>query len=303
MNDLVIHKKRNSLIELYRFLFAFNVIIGHGLFPIDIPYFGPDRISVEFFFILSGYLFAFSLEKYRKMPLKYAVRTMLASKIKPLLVPLIIGLVSNAILNYITGYNPLKLFRYLWYIPAMIIAFLIFIVLRFLIKSNKKFWSTVAAILVLSVLLRFSGSELLFFFDYLRSVLAISLGMLLTKIPSFSKRKWVCWVVLVLVAITIFVIVFLGLARDSKFYEALLDIVLYPILICVTFNVNCNLHIFNYLGGLSFGMYAFQCPARLLLVTVYVNPWIPFVLIFVLALIDDAAKRIIKHQKCKAIGG
>ena len=276
------------------------MIIGHGLFPIDIPYFGPDRISVEFFFILSGYLFASSLEKYRKMPLKDAIWKMVTSKIKPLLVPLVIGLASNAILNYITGYNPLKLFRYLWYIPAMIIAFSIFIALRFLIKDDKRFWVTVAAIFVLSVLLRFSGSELLFFFDYLRSVLAISLGMLLTKIPRLStKNKWINWVVLVPVAIAIFVIVFLRLAKDEKFYEALLDVVLYPILIYVTFQIDFNFSIFNYLGGLSFGMYAFQCPARLLSDTIDVNPWIPFVLIFALALIEDTAKRIIKYRKGK----
>ena len=112
--NLVTHKKRNSLIELYRFLFAMNVVIGHGLFPIDIQYFGPDRISVEFFFILSGFLFWSSLEKLKDLPLIEAIKKMIVSKIKPLLVPLIIGLISNAILNYITNYNPLKIFRYLF---------------------------------------------------------------------------------------------------------------------------------------------------------------------------------------------
>ena len=283
-----------------------NVMIGHGLFPIDMKYFGPDRISVEFFFILSGYLFVASLEKYRDMPLNRALWKMTVSKVKPLFIPLVIGLISNAILNYLTSYNPLKVFRYLWYIPAMIIAFLIFTSLRILIKSDKCFWRVVASIFVVSTLLRFSGSETLFFFDYLRSALAVSLGMLLTRIPKFpNNRKWICWMILIPVAITIFVIVFLRLAKDERFYEALLDIVLYPILIYVTFNIDFHSPILNYIGGLSFGIYAFQCPARLLSETVDISAWIPFALIFVLALTEDTVKRILTYRKGKinAVGG
>lgn len=49
-------KKRNSLIEFYRFIFAINVVKSHGMFPYNGPYIGPGRISVEFFFILTGFL-------------------------------------------------------------------------------------------------------------------------------------------------------------------------------------------------------------------------------------------------------
>ena len=144
---------------------------------------------------------------------------------------------------------------------------------------------------------------MLFFFDYLRSALAVSLGMLLTKIPKLPQnRKWVAWVILMPVAILIFHIVYQRLASDEKLYEALLDIVLYPILIYATFNIDFHLPVFNYIGALSFGLYAFQCPARLLANTVTVDPWIPFVLIVALTLIEDTAKRIIKHKKGRIIG-
>ncbi len=298
-------KQRNSLIELYRFLFAMNVVIGHGLFPIDIPYFGPDRVSVEFFFILSGFLFCKSLEKYKEMSLLPAVKGMLISKIKPLLVPTVIGLICNAILNYITNYNPLKVFRYLWYIPAMLAAFLLYTILRVLIKNDKIFWITVGSICFTATLLRFSGYESLFFFDYIRSAIAVSLGMLIARIPKIEfKHKVVWWIALVPVATAIFYIVFNKLATVAWFggfmgIEAILNLILYPTLIYITFNIDFHFAIFDYLGGLSFGIYAFQCPARLV-ANIYVdNRWIPFVLIFILAIGEDTIKRILNIYKDK----
>ena len=60
-------KKRNSLIEFYRFFFALNVVKNHGFFPEGFHYFSPGRVSVEFFFVLSGYLFVRTLDKLKDM--------------------------------------------------------------------------------------------------------------------------------------------------------------------------------------------------------------------------------------------
>lgn len=301
------NNKRNSLIELYRFLFALNVVIGHGLFPVDIEYFGPDRASVEFFFVLSGFLFCKSLDKYEGMSLLPAVKGMLISKIKPILIPTIIGIVCNIILNYITKYNPFKVFRYLWYIPAMLAAFLLYTILRVLIKNEKKFWIIVGTICLIATLLRFSGNETLFFFDFIRSAIAVSLGMLVARIPKFEvKRKIVWWIALVPVAFAIFYIVFHKLATVAWFggfmgIEAILNLILYPALVYITFNIDFHFSIFNYLGALSFGIYAFQCPARLIDAIGVPSRWIPFALIFVLAIGEDAIKRIIKHFRNKKV--
>ena len=295
-----VHKKRNSLIELYRFFFAFNVIVGHGLFPIDIPYFGPDRISVEFFFVLSGFLFYGFMKKCKEMSLIGAEREMLASRLRPLLIPTAIGIASNIILNYITNYNPLKIFRYLWYIPAMIITFLLYTALRVLIKDEKKLFITVAIIGVTATAVRFSGSEVLFFFDYARSFSAISIGILLAHMPKIDlKRKWIWWLLLLPVAAATFGVVFFSLAEENVYYEALLDLVLYPLLIFITFNVDFHLSVFDYLGAISFGVYAYQCPARLVANIGVQSKWIPFIMIFALAILDDIIKRIVKESKNK----
>ena len=298
MENFVKTKKRNSLIEFYRFFFAFNVVIGHGLFPIDTPFFGPDRISVEFFFVLSGFLFFHSLEKYKNMSIKSALVGMVVSKTKPLLIPTVIGLVSNAILNYITNYNPLKVFRYLWYIPAMLITFAVITILRVYIKNDRKFFITVAMIGLVATVMRFSGSEVLFFFDYARSSSAISLGILFRKLPKINfKRKALVWLLLLPVLCSTLYIVVFGLAKDSKLFEAILDLILYPLLIYITFNIDFRFSLFNYLGGLSFGIYAFQCPARLVANLGVGNRWIPFLLIIVMAVGEDIIKRLIKYHK------
>ena len=225
---------------------------------------------------------------------------MIVSKMKPLLIPTIIGLISNAIYNYLTNYNPLKVFRYLWYIPAMMAAFLLYTILRVLIKNDKLFYSLLAAIFVIGACLRFFGNEALFFFDYLRSALAVALGILLGKLPKIVlKRKWVWWLILIPIVSIVFVIVFRRLAQYEKGYEALLDLVLYPILIYVSFRIEFNFPIFNYLGGLSFGLYAYQCPGRMLWGFGISDRWFVFFVIIGLALIDDTIKRIVKYIKTK----
>ena len=91
----------------------------------------------------------------------------------------------------------------------MLAAFLLYTILRVLIKNDKIFWRIVIAITVISSLLRFSGYDELFFFDYLRSALAVSLGMLGAPAPKIEfKNKKIWWLFLLPVASIIFYIVF-----------------------------------------------------------------------------------------------
>ena len=294
-------KKRNSLIEFYRFFFAINVLICHGFLPFERTFFGPDRVSVEFFFILSGFLFYKSLKKIAEMNTIDAVRSTFVSKIKPLLIPMLIGMACNGVLNYLTNHKPVfEVFRYLWYIPAMLITLIVYVVIRKLIKNDKVFWCLVGCLFAIATLLRFSGNETLFFFDYIRSTASISLGMLIAKLPKPAfKSKALSWIILLSIAITTLLVVFFGLAEDNVAYEALLDVVLYPALIYLTFAVEFHFAPFNYLGALSFGIYAFQCPARLMAHIGMPSPWIPFVFVFVAAITEDVIKRLIRKRKTK----
>ena len=60
---------KNNLIELYRFIFILCICIGHffanynNILGIKINFFERGYLSVEFFFILSGFLFALKIDK------------------------------------------------------------------------------------------------------------------------------------------------------------------------------------------------------------------------------------------------
>ena len=84
---------RNSLIELYRFLFALWIVWYHGYFIIKNQYFDDGYIAVEFYFILSGFHFLKTLDKYKDKALAVGLVQMIWSKIKPLGMAFIIGVV------------------------------------------------------------------------------------------------------------------------------------------------------------------------------------------------------------------
>ena len=70
-------------------------------------------------------------------------------------------------------------------------------------------------------------------------------------------------------------------------------------MIYITFQIDFNSRIFNYLGALSFGIYAYQCVGRMLWGFGVDDRYLVFWIIIALAVIDDALKRISKYLKTK----
>ncbi len=297
-------KKRNSLIELYRFFFALNVVKNHGFFPEGFNYFSPGRVSVEFFFVLSGYLFLRTLDKLSELPLRESVPKLIVGKLKPLFFPLIIGVLSNIIYNIVAKVYFDSIWGYLWYIEAMMLVFIAYLVFRKVIKNEKVFTYVTLAIFIAATLMRFSG--IFYSWGYVRALATISLGMLLAKLPKIeTKRKWIIWALLVPVQIACFLIVCLHLGNIKWFggfmgVEFILDNLLYPALIYLTFNVSVTSRALNYLGALSFGLYAFQCPADLFRLLGLGNRYILLLIIVALTVVEDTVKRIYKLKKNSA---
>ena len=297
-------KKRNSLIELYRFFFALNVVKNHGFFPEGFNYFSPGRVSVEFFFVLSGFLFVGTLEKLSDLPLNKSLPKMIVGKLKPLFFPLIIGVLSNIIYNIVAKEYFDGIWGYLWYIEAMMLVFIAYLVLRRVIKSEKVFTYVTLGIFTLATLMRFSG--VFYEWGYVRAAATISLGMLLSKLPKIEiERKWIAWVILIPVQAMCFVIVCFHLGNVDWFggfrgVEFILDNLLYPALIYLTFNVSISSKVLDYLGALSFGLYAFQCPADLFRLLGISNVYILLLIIVTLAVTEDVVKRIVKRKRLTA---
>lgn len=297
-------KKRNSLIELYRFFFALNVVKSHGFFPEGLNLFSPGRVSVEFFFVLSGYLFLRTLEKLEGLPLKNSLPKLIVAKLKPLAFPLIIGLLSNIVYNIVTKEYFSGIWGYLWYVEAMMIVFVAYLILKRIIKNEKTFYCVVLGVFIAATLLRFSG--VLYRFGYIRAASTISLGMLLARVPQLNiRRKWIGWVLLAPIAAACFLVVCFHLGNVEWWggfmgIELILDCVLYPALIYLTFNVKLESRVLNYLGSLSFGLYAFQCPLDLARLFGLGNRWVLLSSIVFLAIAENLVKRILQKRKNKA---
>ena len=293
-------KKRNGLIELYRFFFALNVVKSHGFFPEGLSYFSPGRVSVEFFFVLSGYLFVRTLDRLRSEPLGRGILKVISSRLRPLLVPLVIGLISNLAYNIVTKEYFDGLWGYLWYVHAMLLASIGYFILRKLIKSDRAFFYTVLGICIAATLMRFSG--VFYSWGYVRAASTMSLGMLISRIPKIKlKHQNLLWLIVAPLQLAALTVVCFHLGNIEWFggfmgVEAILDLIIYPALIYFTFCLEVNSRIMCYLGALSFGLYAYQCPADLLRALGVSSRYLLLGFIVLCTLVDDGVKRILKKR-------
>ena len=292
-------KARNGLIDLYRFLLALVVVKSHSLFVLGGPYFGPGRICVEFFFVLSGYLFLSFLEKSKEKSIRESLIELTKSRFLPLAIPTAIGVFSN-IICYFFEDGSFSLWGYLWYVEVMFVEMVALIVLRRLIKRDRIFTLTIAGVMVIALVLKFSG--LCYSWGFVRGASSIPMGILMAMLPKLKpKREWLVWLSLVPIIAACFSIVCFELGNVEWFgvriIELILDNALYPLLIYLSFSLNFECRIFTYLGALSFGLYAFQCPADLFRVLGVSNRWILFGFILAATLIEDSGKRIYRYVR------
>ena len=175
---------------------------------------------------------------------------------------------------------------------------IILLLLRKLIKNDNAFLITIAVITVIALGLKFFGP--FYSWGFIRGASSIPVGILIAKLPRLRlKKQWLIWFPLSLVFALCFVIVCFGLGDVEWFGfripELILDNLLYPALIYLTFSLNVRCKFFTYLGALSFGLYAFQCPADLLRLLGVSNLGLLFGFIVLATLIDDTAKRFFRR--------
>lgn len=176
------------------------------------------------------------------------------------------------------------------------------IYLRKRIKNDRTFTLTISIIMIVSLILKFSG--LLYSFGYARGASTIPLGILIAMLPKWKpRRKWLILLPLVPVFSACFCIVCFNLGNVEWFGlripELILDNILYPSLIYLSFCLEFKSKFFSYLGALSFGLYAFQCPADLFRTLGVKSLWILFGFILAATLLEDGIKRILKHKRNK----
>ena len=264
MNDTLIKSNRNSLIELYRFLFAMWVVYYHGYFFLPkTSLFSHGYLAVDFFFILTGLFLFKSLELVKDMPFFKGFWSITWKKLKPLGITLIISLIFAQIYFWANVPNDIgDPFGFMWYIEWMVVCPGIYLALYKIIKDKNIFLIWVAVISIISYILYQTVCD---HWGILRGFYGMGIGMIISTIP---KNAWKIKNFNVNIIFTFIIIIstFVLAMYNGQIQNAdhIFLILLFPALLYFTSCINCHFAPFNILGGLSFGMYAYQTLNRLL---------------------------------------
>ena len=253
--------KRNSLLELYRFLCALWVVYYHGYFCFSCNgFFSEGYVAVEFFFLLGGFFLPRLIEKNLSESFWGGCKKVLLKAFKPLGFTFVICWMFAIAYCQITPVDSLwerfDAFGYLWYIPKMIVANLALYVLRRLIRDERIYNILLGVFALVSMGLYGYG------IGYVRGIGTISLGMLLSKIPHISlgkdfDGKKTKSLKISLLAVAIALCFGLALAPQKPWW---LCMILYSVgfsfLIYISAQIPVKSRVMNFLGSLSFGLYA-----------------------------------------------
>lgn len=264
---------KNGLIELFRFLCSVWVAYFHGFSPILSDKFNGVNISVDFFFMVSGFFFLKSIEKYRERPFLEGVRFIFWGRTKRFIVPLAIAALSILCCNILfelefNGFNwP---FSFLWFFAAQFVFLSLFYLLYKKVKRISTF--NIVCVIVICIfmsLFRLGTKQL----DIpCRGPAMLALGMLISQIPKIKieskdeARAEKVSLILNIAGFVISAIAFVYLAYLPK-YEIwklhLFACVVCPTLLYFASALPVRSKFLNLLGEFSVFIYLAQCPILL----------------------------------------
>lgn len=242
-----------------------------------------------------------AIVKEAQKPFWKGLGSLLWKKLKPLGITLIISIVFALTFFFASLPELGDPLGFMWYIEWMLIVPAIYYALYYLLKNKKTFYIVVAAVVVASYIL-----EVFVFKQWglFRGLIGIGIGILLHIIP---KNNWKIGKFNINILIVVVLLLGTIAAACFKTYiphgDHLFKLFLFPALLYFASCVNINFKLFNYLGGLSFGLYAYQTVCRVFELTGLLNDkehnLILFGIIAGLTVIDDLIKRIVKKHKNK----
>lgn len=300
IDNLQPKSNRNGLIELYRFLFAMWVVWYHGFFLFQNEYFDHGYIAVEFFFILSGFYILKTIDKYKDEKFFAGLGKLLWGRIKSLGLAFIIGVIFSVWFMVID--KKITKLGFLWYIPYMLLAFIVVYTLKRLIRQKWVFLFVMLGIAVVCYLLQYipiyPGHEII------RSLEGVSLGVVFSLVPKVHfrvKRFDFNWIIaLSLFGLTIYLAY---LPKSNSISECLLVGIIMPLLVYFTDTLEINCTALSFLGSLSFGLYAYQCVLRVLICYISLERYWLFLILIALVFLDKIfmfAFKKYKNKKCAA---
>lgn len=259
-------KKRNGLLEIYRFILCFWPLYFHNFFfwKRNTDFFSGEVLAVDFFFILSGFFLMKVIRRERETPILKGMARIMFSRVKPMAFTMCFILAFDLIYVLLfVSENHLEalrwLVRYWWFVLFLTVAAGLIYLLYRLVKSEKIFAAILGLVIVAMAVLQYAIAEKGMFFNGLsfatRTLGCLPLGILISYIPKINIKKFNYNIIPVILLIPIM----LYLAYIKKnFFMLLLMILLFGALVYFSSSISVGGKVFDLLGQLSVRIYLYM---------------------------------------------
>ena len=260
---------KNGLIELFRFLCSVWVAYFHGFFPVLSDKFNGENISVDFFFMVSGFFFLKSMEKYKERPISEGVMSIFWGRTKRFIVPLAIAALSVLCCNIMFpmdfGFNwPLS---FLWFFAGQFVYLTLF---YFLIrKIHSRFALNIVCAVIVCIGMSLCIFDLQQFYRVLRGPAMVGIGMLISQVPKLkiklknelNSERLSLLVNAILFVISAIAFIHLAYLPGAAIWKLhLLCGIVCPALLYFASAIPVHSKFLNLLGEFSVFIYLAQCP-------------------------------------------
>ena len=300
-------KKRNGLLEIYRFMLCFMPLYYHNFFFLERNYdiFEVPELAVDFFFMLSGLFLMGSMRKLGEERILVGMWKLMFSRAKPMMFTMCFITAFNAICvalfireRYL--HTIFHLFKYWWFVWYLVLAIGILYVVYRLLKSEKRFVVFLvilaAAMATLHYFVVEEGkliTELVFF---TRAFGSVSAGILVSYIPRWKNEKFNPAIPAVVVLLPTLLYLYYN---DKTFLTCLVMIAMFGALIYFSTHISVGGRVFDLLGKLSVRMYLYMAFLTMLSYLGLTNHRVLFVIDIALASLDLAVDYY--RQRYKAL--
>ena len=258
-------KRRNGLLEIYRLILCFWPMYYHHFFFTERDYsrFTVAELSVDFFYVLSGFFLIQSMKKKSEESTFMGMLKMMYGRLRPMLFSICfisgfslicVGLfVESDYLNTL-----FEIFKYWWFVLYLVIAVGVFYLLYRLVK-NKAVFGVIMFILSLSMgifhyHLAVRGFFIFEFTFVARTLGCIALGVLVSYIPAIKNKR-------LLISIPVVAVLFVALmyhAYSEKSYNmCIVMIVMFAFLVYFSSNIPVGGRVFDIMGKLGMRIYLY----------------------------------------------
>lgn len=237
----------------------------HGFFFVEYgEAFSVAQLTVDFFFVLSGFFLISSMQKLKKDKPLLGAWELSFSRLKPISFALFFATAFNAVCIILFIRDDIlgvlfTNFCYWWYILYLMVGIAVFYLLFRAIKSKKTYAIFLVGIILSMSVFHYAMEEKGFFiyeFTYLaRTFSCLAVGMLCSYLPKWKPKKFNFNAIFV--AILFPLMLYLAHGQKTYFIRVLM-VGLFAGLVYFSANVNVGGKIFIILGKLSARMYVYM---------------------------------------------